>query len=447
MIENIRLSFQGIFTHKMRSFLTMLGIIIGIAAIIAIVSTIKGTNDEIKNSLIGSGNNVVKVTLTQSGMEVSPNEVDTSKVPIIDDEMLNNIKNIDTVVDATIYHKAQAYEGINHATNTLSGAYIFGCNNDYLNMENYILRSGRLFVDKDFKDFRNVCILDYNTAYTLFEGEEPIGKTIELSGTPFTVVGVVFKDEGYDPVVNSIEDWYTYFGETNSSYIFLPDTSWPIIYKFDQPYHVLIKATSTEDMASAGKDTQDYLNKFITKTSSTMPGGSMSPDSEMDAEEGEDGESGAGGEEETIKYKSEDVLQKAKDLQKLKNSTNKQLIWIASISLIVGGIGVMNIMLVSVTERTREIGLKKAIGARKGAILGQFLTEASVLTSIGGIIGVLAGIGLAYFISKLAEVPVAISMPAIIVSVVFSMVIGIVFGLLPSIKAANLNPIDALRYE
>ena len=107
MIENIRLSFQGIFTHKMRSFLTMLGIIIGIAAIIAIVSTIKGTNDEIKNSLIGSGNNVVKVTLTQSGMEVSPNEVDTSKVPIIDDEMLNNIKNIDTVVDATIYHKAQ----------------------------------------------------------------------------------------------------------------------------------------------------------------------------------------------------------------------------------------------------------------------------------------------------------------------------------------------------
>ena len=107
----------------------------------------------------------------------------------------------------------------------------------------------------------------------------------------------------------------------------------------------------------------------------------------------------------------------------------------------------MNIMLVSVTERTREIGLKKAIGARKSAILSQFLTEAAVLTSIGGLLGVAAGIGLAYFISRLAEVPVAISVPAIAVSVVFSMVIGIIFGLLPSIKAANLSPIEALRYE
>ena len=107
----------------------------------------------------------------------------------------------------------------------------------------------------------------------------------------------------------------------------------------------------------------------------------------------------------------------------------------------------MNIMLVSVTERTREIGLKKALGARKRSILGQFLTEAAVLTSIGGFIGVGAGIGLAYFISKVAEVPVAISVPAIIISVIFSMMIGIIFGLIPSVKASNLNPIDALRYE
>ena len=123
------------------------------------------------------------------------------------------------------------------------------------------------------------------------------------------------------------------------------------------------------------------------------------------------------------------------------------MIWIASISLLVGGIGVMNIMLVSVTERTSEIGLKKAIGAKKKKILGQFLTEAAVLTSMGGIIGVVAGIILAEAISKMADIPVAISIPAIIVSVLFSMLIGIVFGLLPSIQAANLNPIDALRHE
>jgi putative ABC transport system permease protein len=256
-------------------------------------------------------------------------------------------------------------------------------------------------------------------------GEDPINKTIEISGNPFVVIGIVDKDEDFQPIITSVDDWYTYYGDENSGTIMLPDTIWPILYTYDEPYQVIVKAYSTEQMQDAGKKTQDYLNSFIKSTS-------------------DDGESD---EDDSVKYKSEDILEKAKDLQKLQNSTSTQLIWIASISLLVGGIGVMNIMLVSVTERTKEIGLKKAIGARKGAILGQFLTEASVLTSLGGILGVLTGIALAYFISNVAEVPVAISVPAIIISVLFSMIIGIVFGLIPSIKAANLNPIDALRYE
>ena len=151
--------------------------------------------------------------------------------------------------------------------------------------------------------------------------------------------------------------------------------------------------------------------------------------------------------DDTIKYKSEDLLEQAKQIQQLSQSTNTMLIWIAGISLLVGGIGVMNIMLVSVTERTSEIGLKKAIGARKNIILGQFLTEASVLTSIGGIIGVVLGIILSKVVAQVSGAPTAISIPAIIGSVVFSMLIGLIFGLLPSVKAANLNPIDALRSE
>ena len=151
--------------------------------------------------------------------------------------------------------------------------------------------------------------------------------------------------------------------------------------------------------------------------------------------------------DDTIKYKSEDLLEQAKQIQQLSQSTNTMLIWIAGISLLVGGIGVMNIMLVSVTERTSEIGLKKAIGARKSVILGQFLTEAAVLTSLGGLIGVLVGIILAEIISKLSTTPVAISAPAAVGGVVFSMIIGIIFGLLPSYKAANLDPIEALRHE
>jgi len=129
----------------------------------------------------------------------------------------------------------------------------------------------------------------------------------------------------------------------------------------------------------------------------------------------------------------------------MSEATNTQLIWIASISLLVGGIGVMNIMLVSVTERTAEIGLKKAIGAKKKRILWQFLTESAVLTSLGGLIGVVSGIVMAQLISAMTQIPVAISVPAIVIAVVFSTLIGVVFGMLPAVQAANLNPIEALR--
>ncbi len=197
----------------------------------------------------------------------------------------------------------------------------------------------------------------------------------------------------------------------------MPSVTWPIIYRYDEPQQVLIKAKSTSDMTSAGKKSADILNNYIATS------------------------------DDTIKYKSEDLLEQAKQIQQLSQSTNTMLIWIAGISLLVGGIGVMNIMLVSVTERTSEIGLKKAIGARKSVILGQFLTEAAVLTSLGGLIGVLVGIILAEIISKLSTTPVAISAPAAVGGVVFSMIIGIIFGLLPSYKAANLDPIEALRHE
>ena len=141
------------------------------------------------------------------------------------------------------------------------------------------------------------------------------------------------------------------------------------------------------------------------------------------------------------------LLKQAKQIQDLSASTNNQLILIASISLLVGGIGVMNIMLVSVTERTKEIGLKKALGARRKRILLQFLTEASVLTSIGGVLGVLAGIALSQIISKISMTPVAISPLATVIAVVFSTVIGVVFGIIPAMKASKLNPIEALRSE
>ena len=417
MIENIRLSFQGIWSHKMRSFLTMLGIIIGIASIISIVSTIKGTNEQIKKNLIGSGTNTVQIQLYQGDYqyEMLYNGLPDG-IPVRDETTMEKIKSVKNVEDAAFYTSRSDYNNsVYYGNNGISGSQVFGVDNSYFTTNGLVLKSGRTFVDSDFTDFHAAAIIDADTADSLFDGENPIGKTIEISSIPFTVVGVVDEDSKFEPVINSIDEYYTYYSDSSASRIFVPSSMWPALYSFDEPQNVSIRVSNTEAMTDAGKAVAEIMNANVTNSE--------------------------------IKYQAQDLLKQAQDLQDLSSSTNSQLIWIASISLLVGGIGVMNIMLVSVTERTREIGLKKAIGAKKSRILWQFLTEAAVLTSLGGIVGVGAGIGLAEIISRVTSAPVAISVPSIIIAVVFSMVIGIIFGLLPSFKAANLNPIDALRHE
>ena len=417
MLENIRLSFQGTWSHKMRSFLTMLGIIIGIAALIAIVSTIQGTNKQIEQNLIGSGSNNVKVQLYNGDwtFDFSYESVPDG-IPTVSQNTLDQIKALPEVEDASLYLSRQDYDGVYYLNNSISGGYVNGIDENYFDTCGYVMKSGRGFTEDDYNNSRKVAILDENSAQSLFQGTDPMGKTIEVKGEPFVVIGIVTQLEKFEPVINSLDDYYTYTQDT-SGCVYVPDRVWPVIYQYDEPQQVVLKAKSTEDMTNAGKKTADLLN------------------------------SGLNVSEDNVKYKSQDLLEQAKQIQQLSQSTNTMLIWIAGISLLVGGIGVMNIMLVSVTERTSEIGLKKAIGARKSIILGQFLTEAVVLTSLGGLIGVIVGIILAEIISKLNATPVSISVPAAILAVAFSMLIGIIFGLLPSYKAANLDPIEALRRE
>lgn len=415
MIENIRLSFQGIWAHKMRSFLTMLGIIIGIAALISIVSTIKGTNEQIKKNLIGEGDNVVDIQLSENGGEYQVEYQGLPKgVPVITQEQKEQILDLEEVDKATFYLSRSYADSVYYQNQSMSGASVLGIDRDYLDTCGYQLIRGRGFSEKDYQKFRKVLLLDETAASNFFEKGEEVGKVLEIKGEPFTVVGVVKKIQEYEPVINSREEYYTYYNSTSGT-ILMPDKDWPIVYQYDEPQQVSVKAPTPEAMSSAGKKTAEILNASIQSSTGS------------------------------IEYKAQDMMEKAKGLQQISESTNRQLLWIASISLLVGGIGVMNIMLVSVTERTGEIGLKKAIGANKRRILGQFLTEAAVLTSIGGIIGVFAGIGLAAVISKMSGSPMVISIPAAAAAVIFSTIIGIVFGLLPSIKAANLSPIEALR--
>ena len=418
MLENIRISIQGIWSHKMRSFLTMLGIIIGIASIIAIVSTLKGTNEQIKEDLIGAGNNTVSITLNygDNAYDSEYGVGGSTQPPLLSDEQKEDVRELDNVEGATFFYNRSYASNVYYQNVSFQGGSIYGIDMCYLETCGYMVRAGRGFVQKDLSEMRKVALVDENAAENLFAGENPVGKTIELGSEPFTVVGVVQQSDNYLPTIKSIDEFNEYY-QTIMGTVMIPETCWPTVFKFDEPQNAVIRADSTDNMSSAGNAAAEIMNEGISTNSSKF------------------------------KYKADDIMQQVRNMQKLSESTNTQLIWIASISLLVGGIGVMNIMLVSVTERTSEIGLKKAIGARKKVILYQFLTEAAMLTSIGGVIGVIVGIILSKVVSKISGVPTAISIPAIIGSVVFSMLIGVVFGLLPSVKAADLNPIDALRSE
>lgn len=418
MLENIRLAFQGIWDHKLRSILTMLGIIIGIGSIIAIVSTIKGTNEQIKENLVGSGNNAVNIQLCQGDWAMDFSYQDPPDgVPVISEEILEEVLELEEVEAASLYYTRNEYEAVYCGSQALTSGSIRGVDRNYFEVYSYQVTKGRGFSEKDYLESRKVVLMDKTAAANLFPSGDAIGKTIEIKGEPFTVIGLIAKKAAAQPVINTMEDYYRYASGDASGLVCVPDKVWPIIYRYDEPQNMVVRAVSTDDMTAAGEKATNILNSYLTVS------------------------------DETIQYKGEDLLEQATQLQKLSNSTNQQLIWIASISLLVGGIGVMNIMLVSVTERTREIGLKKALGARKTRILVQFLTEAAVLTLLGGVLGIGVGIALAYIISGISTAPVAISVPAIVVAVVFSTLIGVIFGLIPSVKAANMNPIDALRHE
>lgn len=392
MLQSFKLAIKSIWGNKMRSFLTMLGIIIGVAAVIILVSLVNGYMGSVVESFASMGVNQINVNMTN----LTSRTVDVEQMYAFYDEHGNLFDGISPNVSLSATVKK--------GDDSMSSTSVAGRSEQYLDMKDYDLQLGRNIAYSDIASRQKVCVIGSYVAQELFgSAQKAISETLKINGYAFKIVGIVeTQDE------ENMED-----GGTD-------DFVWI-------PYSV---ATSLAGSANVSSYTLTVSDTDNTDTAKTLIQNFLY---------------------ETFK---DSDLYRVTAMSEMLDSLNEQIAMmsgmlggIAGISLLVAGVGVMNIMLVSVTERTKEIGLKKAIGARKKVILGQFLTEAAVLTSVGGIIGVVLGIGLSKVVSKVAGSPTAISVPAIIGSVVFSMLIGIIFGLLPSVKAANLNPIDALRSE
>lgn len=414
MLDNLKLSFQSIFAHKMRSILTMLGVIIGIASIIAIVAMIEGQKESLKSSIVGTGNNSIAIMfqspeamamggdmMMMGGSEEPPPDV----IPTITDEQLEEAMVPDLVKSIAVFYQnyTQAFY-----LNNYSDSDLYAIDDKYFSIFPINVLEGRKIAPIEHEKGSQVVMINKATRDALFPEGNALNQVIEINKVPFRVVGV-YADE-------KSEENNMFMMDMDMGKVYVPKSAWPHLGSFNDIPQVLVQAYHSDQLEAAGQSVADSLNSHLPPTSTWM-------------------------------YGIPDLDQIMKEINEFNQAFTLLLGGIASISLLVGGIGVMNIMLVSVTERTREIGIKKALGAKRSVILWQFLTESAVLTSIGGIIGVLVGLGGAKAISYFANLPFAAPIPAIVGSVLFSMAVGIIFGLIPSMKAAKMKPIDALRYE
>ena len=417
MIENLEEALKGISSHKMRSFLTMLGVIIGIASILAIVSIVEGTSRKLQKNLIGAGNNVTMVSLEAN--EGSDGEMSNDSNRIMQPlkkQVLKDIKDLPAVKNVSAFSSENVYNEVTYRGNySPNGDNIIGIDKDYFKTMQVKFVEGRNFTKDEYNSPKKVCIISDSLNKNIFDGTSAINKTLDIKGEPFTIVGVIQSASEQYEEYESPNDYYNHNGMSDTSNVFISSNAWPIIAPFDPFMSVALSVNDTKQMKSAGNDAASILNSGV------LPKG--------------------------YEYKSSSSSESENALKTLTTAITAMLVSIASLSLLVGGIGVMNIMLVSVTERTAEIGLKKALGAKRYDILIQFLTESAVLTGLGGLIGIILGLILAKAISVAVSLEFAVSFPWILIALGFSLLIGIFFGVMPANKAAKLNPIDALRRE
>lgn len=405
-ISNLfKIAVRAIGANKLRSFLTMLGIIIGVGSVIAMIAIGQGSKQSIQKNISEMGSNMIMIHPGQDkgpgGAHQDASEMQTLKLK--DYELLKENTRYLSAISPSVNSSGQFVNGNNNTPSTM-----YGISPDYLEIRQLKVEDGEMFTEEDVKTSAKVCVIGKTVADNLFtNGEDPVGRVIRFGTTPFRIVGVL-KSKGYNS-----------FGMDQDDIVLAPYTT---VMK-------RILAVTYLQGINASAITEGMTDQAIEEITSLL------------RESHKLGE----GDEDNFSIRSQEEM--AQMMTSTSDTMSVLLLVVACISLIVGGIGIMNIMYVSVTERTKEIGLRMSVGARGIDILAQFLIEAILLSLAGGVIGILMGLGAAWAINVFAHWPVLVQPWSVVLSFAVCTATGIFFGWYPAKKAANLDPIEAIRYE